>query len=654
MERPAYRPDIDGLRAIAVLSVVAYHADERLLPGGFTGVDIFFVISGYLISGIVLGDLREGRWSYRRFYERRFRRLFPALATMFVAVLSLGWFALLADELALLGKHIAAAALFSANLLNWSEAGYFDAEAARKPLLHLWSLAVEEQFYLVWPVVLVLLRRRLALVGHVAVALWLFSFVHNVARIDTHAVSAFFLLPSRMWELLTGALLAARSTVGGAAPAAPGPVHEATAIAGSVLLVAGFAMIDGNSAFPGWWALLPVLGTAGVVGAGPDTAVSRMLSTRALVAIGLVSYPLYLWHWPLLSFARIVEDGNPANSWIVAAVAISFVLAWATYRWIEKPLRFGTGGSEKAAALVTAIFALGVAGLTLWLRDGAPWRPAAANTVAFTDWELAKGRWRNGCPLPHELRRIGVVCGTDLRGRPRYAVLGDSHARAIFPGLLEATRHDETWTIVSRVGFLPLRGIDWAPNEKENTTAYPALRDATLESVKADPSLSVVMLAFSTRVLRYRAHYELPASTSLDDWMETALSTTIRELESAGKRVVFLVDNPAITLNPQACARKRPFQSLAASAVCSIPREAYETRIAWYRALITRLQQRYPELLVYDPTELLCGSGDCSVMKDGAPLYAFTDHYSDYGSRIVAEGLMQFLRARLQDDRAKP
>lgn len=374
-EVSGYRPDIDGLRAVAVLAVVVFHAFPGRLPGGFTGVDIFFVISGFLISGIITRELEKGTFSLLSFYRRRVRRIFPALLLVMMASLLWGWFYLLPDEYMQLGKHTAAAGVFGSNIVLWRESGYFDAAAETKPLLHLWSLAVEEQFYLVWPVLLVLAFRwnlnRLTLMVGVVLA----SLVLCVVRTPGHPTGSFYLPVTRFWEIGAGALLAHVQTKGLWQKMCAGlsrmiweelPSHaryrpwleHTGAGAGLVLVGLGFVLLSRNQAFPGWRALVPVLGAVLVIGSGPGAWVNRvLLSNRWAVALGKISYPLYLWHWPLLVFAHLWSDeGRASRSERIAVVALSFVLAWLTTAFLEHPIRFGRWKRSKIILFIFIYF----------------------------------------------------------------------------------------------------------------------------------------------------------------------------------------------------------------------------------------------------------------------------------------------------------
>ena len=301
-----YRPDIDGLRAIAVMLVVNFHAFPLAMRGGFIGVDIFFVISGFLITGIIARELSENRFSLIGFYNRRIRRIFPALIVVLAAVLVMGWLWMLPHAYAQLSSDVFAGAAFAANFALMLQSGYFDIELAKKPLLHLWSLGIEEQFYLAWPLVLIIAARwridLLAVAGVIAVA----SFIFNVMLIGHDPVATFYLPFTRAWELLAGAVLAlAWSRVDHSEAAS-----NWRAGIGLVLIGLALAVLNVHRAFPGWWALLPIAGSALLLSAPASWVNRTLLGWPPMVWIGLISYPLYLWHWPLLVISRSSNLGR--------------------------------------------------------------------------------------------------------------------------------------------------------------------------------------------------------------------------------------------------------------------------------------------------------------------------------------------------------
>lgn len=312
-----YRPDIDGLRAVAVIAVLVYHAFPQLLPSGFIGVDVFFVISGFLITSIILKEMSANHFSIFEFYGRRIRRIFPALLLVTFSVYALGWRSLLPSEYAQLGKHMAGSALFGANIVYWLESGYFDVSSQLKPLLHLWSLGVEEQFYVIWPLLLLatlkLKIRPLLPILFIALC----SFGANIVLIQIDPVHTFFLPHTRAWELAIGGLVALRIQQESSvdlthrfASMSSAKAKTVLSILGALLLVSAFFLIKDEKNFPGWYGLLPVSAAAFLIYAGKDARlVQLVLANRLMVAIGLISFPLYLWHWPLLSLLTILEAG---------------------------------------------------------------------------------------------------------------------------------------------------------------------------------------------------------------------------------------------------------------------------------------------------------------------------------------------------------
>ena len=354
-----YRPDIDGLRAVAVAAVIAFHAFPSLAPGGFIGVDVFFIISGYLISGLIFGQLKRGRFSIREFYYRRIKRIFPALIAVLIACFIVGSQILLSEEFKKLGSHIVSAALFIANFKYWSEAGYFDAAAETKPLLHLWSLAVEEQFYLLWPALVWAAWRLRLNLFLVAVCIAVPSFILNVVDVQFQNLPAAFYSPgTRFWELMLGTMLAWAGSPSTFSPT----LRNCQSAGGFALIFLAVALIARDAQFPGWWAVLPTAGTALIINAGPQVWLNRIiLSHPAFVGFGLISYPLYLWHWPLLSFAAVAEGGPPAPAVRITAVMLSIILAFVTYKIIEKPIRYGDRNVVAVcAALCVLMLAIGL------------------------------------------------------------------------------------------------------------------------------------------------------------------------------------------------------------------------------------------------------------------------------------------------------
>ncbi len=372
--RLPYRADVDGLRAIAVVAVVVYHAFPGALRAGFTGVDVFFVISGYLISSLIWRGLADGSFSLLTFYGRRVLRLFPALLVVLAACLVAGWWLLAPGGYERLGRDTAAAAVYLSNFVFWRESGYFAPAAAARPLTHLWSLAVEEQFYVLYPWLLIATFRRRRATVVLLLALLVMSFAVSVAILRVDPAQAFYLLPSRFWELLAGGLLA-YTQFKATWPGSP-RFANVVSLGGLVLLPLAFLGPRGGGNFPGWWALAPVAAAILLVGGGPQAALNRLvLARRPLVFVGRISYPLYLWHFPLLSFAR-ARYGTLSSGAVLAVVALSFVLAYLTFRLVEVPLRFHVRrvSWRPVPVLIVLMLALGSGGLVVDESGGAPVR----------------------------------------------------------------------------------------------------------------------------------------------------------------------------------------------------------------------------------------------------------------------------------------
>lgn len=376
---PKYRPDIDGLRAISVIAVVAFHAYPKSLPGGFIGVDVFFVISGFLISTILFESLREGHFSLIEFYGRRIRRIFPALLVVLTASLVFGWFVLLPEELNQLGLHVLAGAGFFSNFQFWNESGYFDTAAEAKPLLHVWSLAIEEQFYIVFPLLVWIGWRRQSLLPFALVMLALASLAYSISAAGSDSVAAFYSPLSRFWELLSGSLLAwltlygpgfGKLAVTDTSVSLVGSSRSILSLIGLILLASGLWVIDTQSSFPGYWTLMPVFGAVLIIAAGSEAWVNRtILSNRLLVWVGLISFPLYLWHWPILSFGRMIYV-EPPFAFEICAIALAVLLSWLTVQLIERLARITFSGLKAVPkVLATGMAVLGLTGFGVSRAD---------------------------------------------------------------------------------------------------------------------------------------------------------------------------------------------------------------------------------------------------------------------------------------------
>lgn len=657
-DKLAYRADIDGLRAVAVVLVVWFHAVPTSMPGGFIGVDVFFVISGFLITRIILADLKQRRFSFLQFYARRIRRIFPALVLVLATVLVLGWFLLLPTEYELLGRHVMAASVFLSNFQLLSESGYFDTGAYSKPLLNLWSLAIEEQYYIVWPALLWLLWRLRNWLAVVLVVMMLASFAGGLWTVASDRPAAFYLPHLRAWELMIGALVALipdallRDRL-------PSSVRNALAWLGAGLLVAGLLVISDAVAFPGWYALLPTLAAALLIVSGPSSWVARhILSQRLVVGIGLISYPLYLWHWPLLSLLVITQGADAGLGVRLMVVVVSFLLAWLTWRLVELPLRTRSSLPRTASGLLLAMLVVAGLAAVVWYDKGLPERGAIRSFLAASA-QLSSPQPsadRSLCPQPYrDFSPPLKYCAQSSALAPTAAIVGDSHAAHIYDGLA-AVDADRSWLLVGHNATPPVLGIQIDTPDPEQVDRQ-AQMDFITEALIADPDIRTVLLGvYGSTYLNlpgYAAdHVALGFSPSQvkissmqfteqdqDVLFEKGLQAMVSRLHAAGKRVVLLMDVPELPFFPKDCIARPLAQSRHD---CQLAVAAVNQRETGIREIYARISKALPDLQVYDPRRLICGEDVCDIKPGGELLYRDSHHLSAAGSQRLARDLLEY------------
>ncbi|AEG93307.1 acyltransferase family protein [Ramlibacter tataouinensis] len=637
MSAPAYRPDIDGLRAVAVLAVVVHHFAYDLLPGGYVGVDVFFVISGYLITRIIAGEMAAGRFSFLRFYERRARRIFPALFAMLGATLLAGYLVLLPSDYAATLKAALATLLFASNFVFWrQEQGYFEAtEVALNPLLHTWSLGVEEQFYLLFPIALLLCWRagrrglfHLLLVG----ALVSLALATSWVRANSSAV--FYLAPFRAWELLAGALLA----LGHLPPVRSAAGRELMVGAGVAAITASCVLYDGLTVFPGLAALLPVGGAVLVIqgGAGGATRMARLLQCRPMVALGLVSYSLYLWHWPMLVFAQYLNGLAPLPTWTLPALlAASLLLAAGSYRFIEQPWRRPTLRPRRlaiaSAGFAAIAAAIAVAGLA---QDGYAGRFEPA--VALLDGARQPDIPYMECAQrePQDACRLG-----DANAQPDMAFWGDSHMIAWAPALHASLREQgKAAVLFVTTGCAPLIEVD-----SLLTPSCLRSANAVQQHLQAHPQLrSVVLAGFWSTYFRDEGPLRSVGPGLQLEGLEAARQALMHTLDwlHAHQRSTVLI-------GPVPVHDRSVPAALALERVTG--RDLLDSSLAQQRqahAAFLQIAQQMPQGPQYrwvDPLGWLCNGG-CTVVRDGVPLYRDAHHLSLAGAMALKPRLDKALK----------
>lgn len=655
-----YRPDIDGLRAIAVLLVVAFHAYPNVVHGGFIGVDIFFVISGFLISTIIYSNLENNTFSFTDFYARRIKRIFPALIVVLFSTFALGWFLLLADEYKQLGKHIAAGAAFVSNFLLINEVSYFDNAAETKPLLHLWSLGIEEQFYIFWPLLLWLWCYTRSSLIWPTIFLAIISFLFNLYKIRTDAIANFYLPQSRFWELLCGAILAWYLLNKNKIRLLDLVSHKnLISFLGLILLMIATLSITSKSKFPGWVAVIPVMGAVLIILAGPTAWINRViLSNRLLVWVGLISFPLYLWHWPLLTLARIVYSDAPSTLVRSIIVLISFFLAWFTYQFIEKPIRFSSHKKSHVTIAIILMIVIGYIGFNSYQREGLRFREVdRINSLK----DSGSDGGLNGIPVSEcsltdaKNENLKARCVIDNRDTPKFAVIGDSKALAIHEGLMRTSQADGRWLFIGsgKEGvFVPVIA-DSSPDSR----VYLPYTQAAINFLKSKDIKKVAVVTSARMLFAYdndKSLKDFPKNKNYS-WAYQGLLNTLNELLKFSEQVILVIDNPTL-FDPKDCLNR---QSSVPSLNKILPKQNPEgCKISvskhleyseQYRRLLNNLESQFQgRVKIFDTTHYMCDiqKDICQPSKDGRLMYSYSDHISDYAAGIIGTHLNNFMRAK--------
>jgi peptidoglycan/LPS O-acetylase OafA/YrhL len=645
-----YRPDIDGLRAIAVGSVVLYHAGVPFFPAGFLGVDVFFVISGYLITGILLDELRSGSFSILAFYERRIRRIIPALAVMLAATSLAALVVLFPEDLKTFAKTMAAAILFVSNLFLADNSGYFGGNAHDNPLTHTWSLAVEEQFYILLPLALWLLWRfRLVLPGLVLV--FGLSLASAVILAPRDPASAFYLPHFRFWELLAGSLIAFARTR--AAP--PAAIAPAAGVIGLAAIIASLTLLGQSRAgVPGLWTLPAVLGSALLIWSGArPTPAARLLATRPLVGLGLVSYSLYLWHWPVFVLYRHATARPATSAELALLILLSLLLAAASWRFVERPFRkpsvriprrrlFAFAGATFAALLCLSWATHG--------PNGWPNRyPPAISTILTeraryddsTARSCLQGPLRDlAAPTPDEFLRLACRFGAD--GPPDVILWGDSHAGALIPALQETDFGPLSGLAIVRPGCPPVADLVPSRERKVIANVRECLKfnEAVGAFLRSHPPKAVFLVGRWAFHLDHaaiaRAEVEPDARYDAAAFAD-ALVAHVRALRAAGIRVVILDPMPFPGFDVP--------NRIAADLSAGSPITPGPSRADYLRdnAESLAVLGRIGDAVRISPLDALCPAGRCILWDGSAVLYADTDHLALAGARRLMPAIIRAL-----------
>lgn len=663
-----YRRDIDGMRAIAILAVLFFHAFPSIAPGGFIGVDVFFVISGFLISSIIFQQITKGQFRWTTFYIKRINRLFPALIIVLLSALIAGYFLLFAEEYQNLSKHILGSSFFLNNFLLWKEAGYFDVNNEFKPLLHLWSLGIEEQFYLVWPLFILMLWNKKFNPLMTILLMITLSFLLNLLSVTHHSIATFYLPLTRFWELGLGSVIAYRGLFHVNSHTELQKLATKSTLlnllSGASLFILLFTIVSFKStlSYPGWAALLPT-GCTAVLLCTQGTWVNRSLLTRPFLTwIGLISYPLYLWHWELLSFAHIILSGTPPYFLTFILLIISVVLAWLTYRFIEKPIRCSIRGKQYASVSahcsVLLLLSLGGMSAMVYINHGLESRTLAQTQkklhADMTHFERYRAKIYP-CDVTNKSAKTLDWCLQTHMGTPNKVIWGDSHADHLLPGLLHHDRQNN-WLLLGQSSCPPLMNTLGFWIGFKDTCSHT--NEIALETILTMPSIDTVVLAslgpfyisnhgYAMQHLKqYSPKQFILQSKNKDTGKDKAtvfyegLEMTINQLRAAGKQVILFQDTPEIPFMPDRCLH-RP---LAPHTPCYVSKKNILERQKNYKALLVKLKAKYPDILVFNSIDVLCPQQDCPLFRKHHLIYRDSHHLSIAGSQYIGSHFLEWVK----------
>lgn len=655
-----YRREIDGLRALAVLPVILFHAGFQTFSGGFVGVDIFFVISGYLITSIILAEIEAGTFTLANFYERRARRIMPALFVLMALCLPFAWLWLLPQDMKSFSQSLVAVSVFASNVLFWRTSGYFETAAELKPLLHTWSLAVEEQYYLLFPL-FVLLTWRL---GKTWILKSLFAvFIVSLAAAHwgatTHPVFTFFLLPTRGWELLIGGFIAFYFSLGHKQLSHKW-LNELGSLIGVALIAYSIFSFDSKTPFPSLYTLVPTVGAALIIFfTTPQTSTGKLLGSQLFVGVGLISYSAYLYHQPLLAFAKHRSIDEPSSQLIGLLLAATFLLAYFSWRFVEAPFRNKQRITRKQlfTFCVLASFAFAFFGLIGHLNKGYKFR-LSDEVLAYTNIQKEHEELRDdkGCNLSETNFELASCVKGDKSKIPKFALVGDSHAVAL------AFELDKSF---SEVGFSFLQytknGCPFAPlfhhSQNENCDKFQSAYLKDFESNNVETYIIAGRWAYylsdsgfnneeggveGRGLFDFYSANEVPPDSPHSIRKASILnaySKGISKLLSAGKRVVLIYPIPEQGWDIPLLAAKANYLG-SEFQKNGVKKDVIERRYSEVVSLFDSFGENKNLVRIF-PTKIFCDENRCASSLKGVPLYYDDDHLSNEGAKLVVKEILK-------------
>ena len=655
-----YRPDIDGLRAIAVLSVLLFHIDISIFSGGFVGVDIFFVISGYLISSIIVREIENNSFSLVKFYVRRFRRILPALIVVLFFTIILGYLLLEPERFLDYAKSLVATAIFSSNIIFFLDSGYFDTASGLKPLLHTWSLAVEEQYYIIFPVFMMMLskwinnRYTVFLLIMAAISFWV-----SVIGLEYSQSGTFYMAPTRAWEFLVGSILAVyildhnlycRKYI-----------DEILGISGLSMLFFSIFIYTKETGFPGASALLPTIGTALIIlsGLNTKTYTSRILSYRPLVFVGLISYSLYLWHWPILVYTKLYVITELTEIQIFWMLVVIFIISTISWHYIEQPFRKRRSHENSFKILcwysLSSIIVLCI-GLLIIVFAGFPDRYKGTDTKMIendTEWL----RWGMCQEKLKNIDGVFQLCDIGNLDVDKHSFIfwGDSHARALASAInLNAEKNKIKGKLATRPACPPLLSID-----RKGRDTCEKFNNKILKYIIKSSEIDTVILSarwvLSANGTRYKS--ESGKNVQLIDRLdenrvdkgnaalfEHGLARTINELRKYGKNVILVKDVPEVGYDVPSAGFIANITGRDLNNVIAPSYSEFKERTMVVDSIFKHLKQSC-QLTIVDPSSYLCDSNICKVTMQGTNIYRDDDHLSTFGSKYISMSFDSVLSA---------
>jgi peptidoglycan/LPS O-acetylase OafA/YrhL len=643
-----YLPHVDGLRALSILLVIGFHAFPHILRGGFIGVDVFFVISGYLISKIIIKTIDKKKFSILTFYSKRIKRIFPSLILVLIFCSVFGWFALFPDEYKNLGKHIFSASIFLSNYILLQESGYFDTSAFAKPLLHIWSLSIEEQFYIFWPLILYFFYKKKNFF-YIIIFIIILFFIINIVYSYVDPVLNFYSPITRCWELLIGFLLAIYLNKKNYTS----DKKYSLDLIGLFILLASAFLIDKDFRYPHFWALLPVVGASLILISNKTSFINKIvLSNRLMVGIGLISYPLYLWHWSLLSFANIIQvsaDGTLIQKEAkIIIIIFSIIISYLTYIIIEKPIRYGTYKNNflKTSLLILIMFVIGLIGYLIFKNEGYPSRGyiKEEDTILFQDYPHKPYNNVN-CKERLEQFKYFNTCLLSKNKDPQIAIIGDSHSHQYYKSFSEKL-NDKSIINISVFHCLPFSNEVLTNKNKCNF-----LSKKVFEYIANTDSINTVILAGNFSYLA-SGEFEYNGNARI---AKTATSEQITEFKlnahkniskiSLKKNIILILDTPELFFHPKECAivKGYPIRNLYKKTPreCSVDNKEFYKKNHDYEIVFREILKNKKNVKIFNPKSIFCDQSKCYLKKGNEFLYYDSDHLSRIGADSVVNEILK-------------